>query len=856
MKTRENIVSVIMAAGKGSRMRCPSLHKVCFPLGGVPVINRTIEALEKTGLKSHFIVVGHMAEQVMSTVSRAPGSHFFCYQEKPSGTGSAARAAARLIKNNPSLEAVLVIAGDKIIEKDVLDVLISDFYENESDLSFASGKKEDFPGAGSVLFDGGKIVGIAEAPDIAKAKLLCFLRDRVEGSDMPAEEAKEAALSFIKDEGKAKLALGAFWEDIERGKPVEKQTLDMRFREDDYFIKVNGHKFPPGLSENSGWANLSVYLFRREAFFFSLDGITAGNSQGEEYLTDAVGLLSGRGARVRAVPVVDPRRVMSYNTPEELFEIEHFLSKQESAFVVEAHKRTRTPLEWLRHFETRSERAEDFFERTYGKGFPGIDEKRKRVIWALAGYKSRFGNTPAVIARAPGRINAMGRHIDHQGGRVNMTAIDRDIYCVMGAREDREVTAYNLDSYRFPERRFTLDELGVRPGGCWQEFVDSPALKKSLFEAGGDWGQYVRGVFARLGHEYPGCLLKGANIVFEGDIPPGGGVSSSSALFTAVCEAASALNGFSHSDDELVRLCGEGEWYVGTRGGSADHGAIKCSEKGRITQLEFFPFRKIGSVPFPPDYRLAVCNSGRKAHKTKGVKDVFNQRVTCYHAGLDLLKKLPGLEKVSFLRDIAAGGFNVFELAKALPVKIEKEELLKKLSSERVKEKVGALSGNVSELPLRAVTLFGITECARSFCAADFLEKGDIESFGRLMNVSHDGDRVVFFDEDYTPVEFNLRFSDEALDKRRHIPPEAEPGSYACSVPEIDRMVDAALRAEGVAGAQISGAGLGGCMMVLVRKDCYAGLENALCEKYYGPLNLDPDMFAAEPVAGSGLVEF
>ena len=52
-----------------------------------------------------------------------------------------------------------------------------------------------------------------------------------------------------------------------------------------------------------------------------------------------------------------------------------------------------------------------------------------------------------------------------------------------------------------------------------------------------------------------------------------------------------------------------------------------------------------------------------------------------------------------------------------------------------------------------------------------------------------------------------------------------QPGRYACSLPMIERMVDAATATEGVAGAQLAGAGLGGCLMVLVRREAVPALR-------------------------------
>lgn len=68
-------------------------------------------------------------------------------------------------------------------------------------------------------------------------------------------------------------------------------------------------------------------------------------------------------------------------------------------------------------------------------------------------------------------------------------------------------------------------------------------------------------------------------------------------------------------------------------------------------------------------------------------------------------------------------------------------------------------------------------------------------------------------------------------------------------------MVDIACSVPGVAGAQIAGAGLGGCIMILARKDAVATLRRALASQYYRPNDLTPDIINCVPVEGAGLVK-
>ena len=83
-----------------------------------------------------------------------------------------------------------------------------------------------------------------------------------------------------------------------------------------------------------------------------------------------------------------------------------------------------------------------------------------------------------------------------------------------------------------------------------------------------------------------------------------------------------------------------------------------------------------------------------------------------------------------------------------------------------------------------------------------------------------------------------------------------QPGAYSCSLPAIDRMVDIAVRTPGVLGAQLAGAGLGGCMMILAKNDAIDQLRKNLIEKYYRPAGLPEVILVSAPIAGAGTVEY
>jgi len=166
---------------------------------------------------------------------------------------------------------------------------------------------------------------------------------------------------------------------------------------------------------------------------------------------------------------------------------------------------------------------------------------------------------------------------------------------------------------------------------------------------------------------------------------------------------------------------------------------------------------------------------------------------------------------------------------------------------------------------LRDVAMFGVAECLRSEMFTELLIKGEVEQIGRLMVISHDGDRVVRY-RNGKAIPFRVSYSDTRLnrliedatsdDPQRRSRAELfrQPGRYACSTPEIDLIVDLATSIEGVYGAQLAGAGLGGCAMILCKNKAVSDVLSTLKRNYYRPRGIKFDAHLCRPVAGSGIV--
>jgi len=169
-----------------------------------------------------------------------------------------------------------------------------------------------------------------------------------------------------------------------------------------------------------------------------------------------------------------------------------------------------------------------------------------------------------------------------------------------------------------------------------------------------------------------------------------------------------------------------------------------------------------------------------------------------------------------------------------------------------------------NEFPLRDMALYGVGECERAALTGEALDRGDLERLGDMMRISHDGDRVATWRPDRAP--FDSRATDERMEtlirESSSLTPLVEsgaalwqqPGAYDCSTAEIDLMVDTVAACPGVIGAQLSGAGLGGCIMVLVKEDAADDVLGTLRGKYYEPRNVEPRMFVCRPSRGSHVI--
>ena len=101
-----DLVTVILAAGKGTRMKS-SLPKVLHRVGGKSMLQHVLDAASEAGAKRNIVVVGFGGEQVKEAIGAQAE---FVVQAEQLGTGHAVQQTAGLLQGETG--TVMVLCGD------------------------------------------------------------------------------------------------------------------------------------------------------------------------------------------------------------------------------------------------------------------------------------------------------------------------------------------------------------------------------------------------------------------------------------------------------------------------------------------------------------------------------------------------------------------------------------------------------------------------------------------------------------------------------------------------------------------------------------------------------------------------
>ncbi len=281
-------------------------------------------------------------------------------------------------------------------------------------------------------------------------------------------------------------------------------------------------------------------------------------------------------------------------------------------------------------------------------------------------FIQKFGREPEIVARAPGRVNLLGEHLDYNDGPVLPVALDKAVSIAAAPSEDDVVNLYALD-------------LGEQVAFRLSALEDKISLDGSPLP---NWAHYPAGIaWAILD---AGFEVRGLQAVYTSDIPIGAGLSSSAAVEVGFAVLWQSLGGWSLERMKLAQLCQRAEnIYVGVECGLMDQFASACGVEGHALH---FDTQNLDweALPLLPGKAIIVADSGVRRDLTSSA---YNElRASCDQA-VELLRNY--LPNIRSLRDISPTEMAAFGYYLPPIVKRRAEHVVREIA--RVQSAVSAL---------------------------------------------------------------------------------------------------------------------------------------------------------------------
>ncbi|MCK9169316.1 MAG: galactokinase [Treponema sp.] len=375
------------------------------------------------------------------------------------------------------------------------------------------------------------------------------------------------------------------------------------------------------------------------------------------------------------------------------------------------------------------------------------------------------------VFQSPARINIIGEHIDYNGGKVFPAAIDKYLYVAVRKRTDTKIT-YN--DIKFPGT-YTFD-----------------VNENFAYNKENGYANYLNGIMSILKRR--GCTFPcGFDVLMVSNVPPAGGISSSSALECGFAYAVSEIFGFNISRKDIALIGQQSEHeFMNVNCGIMDQFIIATAKKNTAEILDCATI-EYEYVPLElGDYRFVVMNTKKKRQLADSK---YNERRSQCEEGLAILKtaavSLPSDGTYTNTKDIP-------DLCSLTVPQFE------------------SCRNTVTDPVIRSRVRHCVTENARVLEAVASLKAGNLTRLGELLKESHESLRT----------------------------------DYEVTGIELDTLADTANAQKGCIGARMTGAGFGGCAIALVHKDYTGSFIRAVQEKYTEIIGHDAGFFTCSSSDG------
>ncbi|TKY87377.1 hypothetical protein EX895_004054 [Sporisorium graminicola] len=500
------------------------------------------------------------------------------------------------------------------------------------------------------------------------------------------------------------------------------------------------------------------------------------------------------------------------------------------------------------------------------------------------------GQKPDFIARAPGRVNLIGEHIDYVGFSVFPAAIEKDIlmatkvtYSSSGAASKQVEVVLKNTTTRFAANTFTSD----------YHSTDSVQL---LNEGEERWANYFKVAFKGLHSHLPAEVLDEKNVqrpvkievLVDGTIPPESSLSSSAAMTT--CSSIVVLEAFNARQlidrKEMAEVAIESERLVGVNSGGMDQSASIFSIPNHALFISFYPSLAVQPTRLPPStptHTFVIVNTLVVSDKKVTGPINYNLRVVetrmaarALAKSLDLkaaksgsCKDLRGVLETYFEENGGAGRLQIeMETSAAVRAILEKsgEEAARiKVLEEKVEALYSSpdLKAGLARQRVEELTGYAGDEFDKEFLSSFPIRADAFELYKRSKHVFTEALRVLEFQALCKQHQSPSSDNDDGKQVYQQLGALMDGSQaslrdlYNCSCAELNQVIDIAKR-NGSLGSRLTGAGWGGCTVHLVPKPKVEVFISAMRTQYYAKkfpelsnAQLEDACFDTQPAGGA-----
>lgn len=545
-----------------------------------------------------------------------------------------------------------------------------------------------------------------------------------------------------------------------------------------------------------------------------------------------------------------------------------------------------TPSEIIRVLQSDDNKVDEYLGREiYANPNPEyLAKQRHRLIETLEFHRSRVGERPTYLMRAPGRLNAFLEYLDMCAGDHMSTTIDGDVPVAVSPREDGIVSAANINPLFSAEDlslsgefwRFADESLDNHAHGMDNTWDNRTKVLPYFGRPKGNWLNYVLGPYLRVLWDAPNVELKGADLSFgRATAPFRAGTSSSSAIvvlsFLALLVSNKGrLPGWTIED--ACRLLGEAEWYVGTHGGANDQTTILCNKPNSLLYNRHSQAKLTSTtLPFLNGIHVVLANSLWEVNKSLTGNQSFNMRKAWMEIGDAVLHRvIVSVRKAIDQDETSHRGWVScalkerlgFDFVPELPILESTLEYWDKIEANY--RKFGSLDETILGIPNAAIEELIMTLPVKLTVekAADLLDL-DTDSFCKLytrprrsIGGYHTRTTARFFHNEniigrklesiFLEAERRVRSGELSVDSEEYDAYRVQVGEmvdvlqhtlsydFRVSIRQLDKLLNIARRGPGYLGGKLTGAGKGGCVSILVRQESSDAMCRYLDREYYG----------------------